>query len=140
MSRALAALLLSMPLACVTTQSSPSAQLSTEIFEDIPAPKDAVFRDRDSQSFSFRSKAFRCARFVYDAWSSHADTVRFFRENMIQPPYSWTLVRESPEREGSTRLVFAKGEDECVVDVDRLLHKTAQGSGVVIRVFVNYNR
>jgi hypothetical protein len=133
-------LLLAAAAGCVTTPESPSDQLSSQIFEDIPAPRDSVYRDRDAQSFSFRSSAYRCARFVYDSWAPHESVVAFYRDTMTQPPYSWTLAEDFSEKEGAARLVFTKGEDRCTVDVDRLLQKTSQGSGVVIRVRVNYTR
>ncbi|MGH7162327.1 MAG: hypothetical protein ACREID_02500 [Planctomycetota bacterium] len=126
--------------ACVSTSSSRSGKLSTDIFEDIPAPREASYRDAEGESFSYRCKSWRCGRFVYDLRGKEADATRFYRETMASPPYSWTLMEQQGEEAGSSRLVFAKNDDRCTVDIDRYVVGPQGNDSVVIRVRVNYSR
>lgn len=99
---------------------SPSRHLTSEPFEDLPAPRAAIYRDADSQSFAMRSQSFRCGRFLYDYPGPDADAVRFFKETMTQVPFGWTFEGEERAGEGSTRLKFTKRGDRCSIDVDRV--------------------
>jgi hypothetical protein len=114
-------LLASLPLlaACQTPRTTASA-LSTDIFEDVPAPRGAVYVDGQHESFSYRARTFRCGLFRYEWSASEADLVRFYKETMVAPPYSWAFAGEEAQSEGSTRLSFTKGDDRCTVDVDRV--------------------
>lgn len=132
----LAAVLLA---ACEATAPPPTQYLSSDVFEDIPAPKDARFRDSQGESFSYRSQTFRCAKFIYDYVGSDANVVQFYKETMGAPPYSWTLTKEDRTNEGATTLQFVKNQDTCTVDVDRVPRAT-QKRHVRIQVRVNSRR
>ena len=121
--------------ACKAPTSDPvSTRVQTEIFDDVPAPKTAVYRDRGAESFSFRTNAFRCGRFVYDYDESEENAVRFFKATMTRPPFSWKLTKEEREVEGSARLTFVKNDDRCTVNVQRIRGST------VLTVRVNYRK
>jgi hypothetical protein len=127
----------------VACASSPphGGNFSSDIFEDIPAPRTAVYREEAAESFSYRTPTHRCGRFRYDYQGSQSETVDFFRQTMTTPPYSWALVSEEAPAEGSSHLVFKKGEDRCTVDVDRREPKHgSDGENVWILVRVNYLR
>lgn len=111
--------------------------LSADIFEDLPAPREAVYRHNRAESFSWRGASFRCGRFQYDYSGAHADAVRFYQDTMTRPPYSWELVSEQKEREGSAKLQFRKGDDVCTVDVDFVERHVSLGDTVTILVRVN---
>jgi hypothetical protein len=132
----LAAVLLA---ACTTTAPPPQQYLGNDVFEDIPAPKDARYRDAKGESFSYRSQTFRCAKFIYDFVGSDAGVVQFYKETMGAPPYSWTLTKEDRTAAGATTLVFVKNQDTCTVDVDRVPRPT-QRNHVRIQVRVNSRR
>jgi hypothetical protein len=125
--------------ACETTPPPASTYLSTDVFEDIPAPKDARYRDAKGESFSYRSQTFRCGKFIYDFVGSDAAVVQFYKETMGAPPYSWTLTKEDRAGEGTTTLLFVKNQDTCTVDVDRVPLST-QKLHVRIQVRVNTRR
>ncbi|MHC4819000.1 MAG: hypothetical protein ACYTF8_13190 [Planctomycetota bacterium] len=125
--------------ACETTAPPPTRYLTSDIFEDIPAPKDARYRDFQGESFSYRSQTFRCAKFIYDFVGPDATVVHFYKETMSAPPYSWTLTNEDRTNEGSTTLQFVKNQDTCTVDVDRVPRAT-QKKHVRIQVRVNSRR
>ncbi|MHC4134504.1 MAG: hypothetical protein ACYS0K_05930 [Planctomycetota bacterium] len=132
----LAAVLLA---ACETTAPPPATYLNTDVFEDIPAHKDARYRDGKGESFSYRSQTFRCGKFIYDYIGSDATVVQFYKETMGAPPYSWTLTHEDRTTTGSTTLQFVKNQDTCTVDVDRVPRST-QRLHVRIQVRVNSRR
>jgi hypothetical protein len=114
---ALAALL---PLAACQSTQAPPAPLSTSIFEDIIAPRGAAYLQADGKSFSYRRPTFRCGRFSFDWQGAEADAVRFYKERMVAPPYSWAFAGDEGAQSGSTRLFFVKGDDRCTVDIDRI--------------------
>jgi len=122
-------------------RTPPPAYLSTDIFEDIPAPKGAEYLHEKRQSFSYRSRTFRCGRFLYTYLGSHEEVVSFYRETMTAPPYNWTLTDEDSRAAGSSRLTFEKHEDVCQVDLDRVPKPAPGGqNNVSIRVRVNYRK
>ena len=125
--------------ACEMTAPPPTQYLTNDIFEDIPAPKNARYRDVKAESFSYRSRTFRCAKFIYDYVGSDANVVQFYKETMGAPPYSWTLTKEDRTNEGATTLQFVKNQDTCTVDVDRVPRAT-QKQHVRIQVRVNSRR
>ncbi len=127
--------LLAMLAACKAPAPEPvSTRVHTEIFDDVPAPKTATYRDRGAESFSFRTSGFRCGRFVYDYDDSEEDAVRFYKATMTRPPYSWKLTKEERDVEGSARLTFVKNDDRCTVNVARIRGST------VLTVRVNYRK
>jgi hypothetical protein len=137
MKRALlAAILLA---ACEMTTPPPTRYLHSDVFEDVPAPKAARYRDAKGESFSYRSQTFRCGKFLYDYIGSDAAVVQFYKETMGAPPYSWTLTDEDRTSEGSTSLQFVKNQDTCTVDVDRVPRST-QKLHLRIQVRVNSRR
>lgn len=125
--------------ACESTPPAATTYLSHDVFEDVPAPKDAHYRETKGESFSYRSQTFRCGKFIYDFVGSDASVVQFYKETMGAPPYSWTLTREERTAEGSTALQFVKNQDTCTVDVDRVPRST-QKLHVRIQVRVNTRR
>jgi hypothetical protein len=137
--RAASLLALMMLAACQQPQKPGSTgALNPDIFEDLPAPKDAVYRDADNESFSYRGGSFRCGRFVYDFKGSQEEATAFFKETMTTPPYNWTLAGEDQPAAGTVTLVFTKNEDRCTVDVDRLASGARGKDQVVIIVQVNH--
>jgi len=125
--------------ACEMTAPPPTRYLTSDVFEDIPAPKDARYRDVKGESFSYRSQTFRCAKFIYDFVGPDATVVHFYKQTMGAPPYSWTLTNEDRTNEGATTLQFVKNQDTCTVDVDRVPRAT-QKKHVRIQVRVNSRR
>ena len=125
--------------ACEMTSPAPATYLSRDVFEDVPAPRDARYRDAQGESYSYRSQTFRCGHFIYDYVGSDAAVVQFYKETMGAPPYSWTLTGEDRTNEGSTTLLFIKNQDTCTVDVDRVPRST-QRLHVRIQVRVNSRR
>ena len=95
-----------------------STVLTDKIFEDLPAPATAAFEP--AGSFSFQGSAYRCGRFFYSFNGSVEECVQFYRGTMTQPPYSWTLTEETSAGPDTLHMVFAKGEDRCTLDLDRL--------------------
>ena len=58
-----ALLVVSFALLAVACQSNGQrSYLETDIFEDVPAPKGAVYLEDKGESFSYRSRTFRSAR------------------------------------------------------------------------------
>jgi hypothetical protein len=127
-------------LCLAACRNPPPSHLSTDVFEDIPAPRGARYIYKKNESFSYRSPSFRCGRFLYDLHGSDAPVVRFYRDTMTAPPYNWTLTGEDRRDAGSTRLVFVKEDDRCEVDVD-FVPKTPldRPENVTVQVRVNYN-
>lgn len=119
--------------ACAATKPS-GGSFSTDIFEDVPAPRTAIYRDAAHESFSYRTATHRCGRFRYDYTGSQSDAIEFFRQTMTAPPYSWAIESDEAPVDGSASLVFRKGDDRCTVDIDR------HADGVRILVRVNYLR
>jgi hypothetical protein len=117
-SALLAAALAALLAAACRAPHGPPPPLSTDIFEDVVAPRAATYLE--NKSFSYRTPTFRCGRFSYDWLGAEADAVRFYMETMAAPPYSWAFTGEDRFQEGSTRLFFSKGDDRCVVDIDRV--------------------
>jgi hypothetical protein len=121
--------------------AAPTAPLATDIFEDVPAPRGAAYLDRRLESFSYRAATFRCGLFAYDWHGSESDVIRFYKETMTTPPYSWTFSGQEGAEEGSTRLLFVKGDDRCTVDVDRVPRPGIENRDVLsLVVRVNYRR
>jgi hypothetical protein len=128
----------SLVAACASTTTQPGGSFSADIFEDIPAPKTAVYHETGAQSFSYATQTHRCGRFQYDYLGSQSEAVAFFKDTMTAPPYSWTLVSEETPAEGSALLVFTKGGDRCTVDIDR--HEPRHGSDAEnVRILVRVN-
>ena len=113
------AALLVLAAACKSSPP-PATPLSTTIFEDVLAPRGATYLDADGRSFGYRRPTFRCGRFAFDWQGPEADAIRFYKERMVAPPYSWTFSGEDGAQSGSTRLHFVKGDDRCAVDIDRI--------------------
>jgi hypothetical protein len=121
--------------ACKAPAPEPvSTRLHGEIFDDLPAPKTATYRDRGGESFSFRTSGFRCGRFVYDTEESEESSVRFFKSTMTHPPFSWKLTNEERDVEGAARLTFVKNDDRCTINVQRIRGST------LLTVRVNYRK
>jgi len=115
--------------------------MSADIFEDIPAPRTAVYVDHDNTSFSYRTETFRCGRFLFEYQGSDANVVDFYKRVMSAPPYSWKLLKEDSAAAGSTTLIFAKNDDRCMVDVDSVPKPSAaRQHNVEITIRVNYRR
>ena len=128
-------------LAACQSRPAPAAPLSTRIFEDIPAPRGVTYLEANFESFSYQTPTFRCGRFLFDWQGSEADAIRFYRETMTTPPYSWTFAGEDRVEEGSARLTFVKGEDRCTVDIDRIPKPgVAKQNNLTLAVRVNYRR
>jgi len=135
------ALAVAVLLAACTPPTQRSGRLSPDIFEDIPAPKSARYIYRQHESFSYRSKTFRCGKFLYEYQGDVDDAVRFFKDTMGNPPYSWTLADEVAPGSGSTTLVFTKNTDRCTVDIDRVPRpELKRQKNVEIKVRVNYRK
>jgi hypothetical protein len=134
--------LLALAAACKSSPP-PASPLSSEPFGDIVAPRGAIYREANGRSFAYRRPTFRCGRFEYDWRGPEADAVRFYKERMTAAPYSWTFSGGPGDEEetGSTRLYFVKGDDRCIVDIDRIPQPGVDGQdnlSIVIRV--NYRR
>jgi len=116
---------------------------SSEIFEDIPAPRSARVQTDKALSFSYRSDSFRCAKYVYKYSGEFRETVEFFRDVMTNPPYSWDLRTKDDQTAGPPRLTFRKSEEYCTIDI-RDLDGRSKASGaadddlVLITICVNY--
>ena len=121
-----------LPLLYVACQSKNEGYLNSDIFEDVPAPRGAVYLEDESESFSYRSRTFRSARYVYRYEGTPAEVITFYKETMTAPPYSWTFDREEGLREGSTRIHFSKTDDKCEVDVDQIARR--DNLNIVVRV------
>ena len=119
--------------------SSRPTYLSTDIFEDVPAPRDAVYMHNKHESFSYRTATFRSGKFLYAWKGTQPDAVAFFKQTMSAPPYRWTLTGDSTPVTGSTKLTFVKGADTCTVDIDNV-PRVQQRANVTIIVRVNYRR
>jgi hypothetical protein len=119
LARATAAAVLLLAAACKSTPP-PASPLSTTIFEDVVAPRGATYLQAAGKSFAYRRPTFRCGRFAFDWQGAEADAVRFYKERMVAPPYSWNFAGDEGAKSGSTRLFFVKGDDRCVVDIDRV--------------------
>ena len=133
-----AALLLA---ACESSDVRRSGALSTDIFEDIPAPKSAFYVHAHQESFAYSGKTYRCGRFVYEYQGDPANAARFFRKTMLTPPYSWSLLTEDSTEVGSYTLVFEKNEDRCTIDIDRVPKPDiGKKHNVHILVRVNYRK
>jgi hypothetical protein len=129
--------------ACRGTHSADTSasRLSTTIFEDVLAPRGATYLDADGQSFAYRRPTFRCGRFTFDWQGPETDAVRFYKERMTAPPYSWSFTGEDGAQSGSTRLHFAKGDDRCMVDIDRIPKPGVEKrDNLSIVVRVNYRK
>ena len=129
--------------ACSSTEEEAPASragmyLHTDIFEDVPAPKNAIYVGQDGHSFSYRTKTFRTGKFVYNWAGAQMEAVGFYRETMTTPPYSWTLTGEKALPQGSTELVFLKGEDRCTVGIDHV-PQLNRNNNIRIVVRVNYH-
>ena len=111
--------LLSLAAACQSPPAPPT-RLSTNIFEDVITPRGASYLTAEGRSFSYERPTFRCGRFAFDWQGNEAEAVRFYKERMVAPPYSWTFSGEDGADSGSTRLHFVKGDDQCTVDIDRI--------------------
>jgi len=115
----------------------PARVLSTEIFEDIPAPATARVQTDNAVSFAYHSESFRCAKYVYKYRGGVDEAVAFFRDVMVKPPYSWELRQEADLPSGHARIDFRKGEEFCTVDIRS--RETGNGDGLVlITIHVNY--
>jgi hypothetical protein len=130
---ALAVLALSM--ACESTSNGQGYYLHTDIFEDIPAPRGVAYKHAKHESFAYRSRTFRCGKFLFEWKGPQTECVRFYRETMTAPPYSWTLTEENTPGTGSTQLVFVKGYDRCSVEIDHVPQNQAlDNNSIVVRV------
>ncbi len=139
-TRLAAVALLSLAAACKSSQL-PASRLSTTIFEDVPAPRGAICLDADGESFAYRRPTFRCGRFAFDWQGPEADAVRFYKDRMTAPPYGWTFAGEDGAQSGSTRLHFVKGDDRCMVDIDRIPKPGVdKRNNLSIVVRVNYRK
>jgi len=128
--------------ACDTPTKAPDGEyLRTDIFEDIPAPRSAMYVHDHQESFAYSSDSYRCGKFIFRYEGSQADAVRFFKETMTSPPYNWKLTKEEQVARGSTVLAFLKNDDHCTVNLDRVPRpKQAQPHNVDITVRVNYRK
>jgi hypothetical protein len=136
----LLAMLVSASAACQSTAPKASP-LSATIFEDVLAPRGATYRQANGESFSHRTPTFRCGRFSFDWQGPEADAIRFYKERMTAPPYSWTFAGDQGAESGSTRLHFVKGEDRCTVDIDHIPRPGIDmQDNLAIVVRVNYRR
>lgn len=113
------AALLSLAAACASSPG-PGTPLSTNPFEDVIAPRGATYLHANGESYAYRRPTFRCGRFAFDWQGPEADAVRFYKDRMTAPPYSWTFSGDEGAQSGSTRLYFVKGDDRCSVDIDRI--------------------
>jgi hypothetical protein len=140
LARVAPAALLLLVAACKSTPPA-GTTLSTTIFEDVVAPRGATYLQADGKSFAYRRPTFRCGRFAFDWLGAEADAVRFYKERMVAPPYSWTFAGDEGAQSGSTRLFFVKGDDRCIVDIDRIPRPGAgMQDNLSIVVRVNYRK
>lgn len=139
LARALSVALLLGAVSCKSA-APPATPLSTTIFEDVVAPRGATYLHANGKSFAYRRPTFRCGRFVFDWQGAEADAVRLYKERMVAPPYSWTFAGDEGQS-GSVRLFFVKGDDRCIVDIDRI-PKPGIGmeNNLSIVVRVNYRK
>lgn len=113
--------LLSLFFVCACqSPAPPPTRLSSKIFEDVITPRNATYLEAGGQSFSYERPTFRCGRFAFDWQGPESDAIRFYKERMTAPPYSWRFTGEDGAESGSTRLHFVKGDDRCMVDIDRI--------------------
>lgn len=118
-----------------------ASPLSATIFEDVLAPRGATYLQANGESFAYRRPTFRCGRFSFDWQGPEADAIRFYKERMTAPPYSWTFAGDEGAQSGSTRLFFVKGDDRCVVDIDRIPKPGIEKrNNLSIVVRVNYSK
>ena len=128
-------------LAACRSSPPPASRFSTMPFEDILAPRGATYLDANGASFAYRRPAFRCGRFAWDWQGPEADAVRLYKERMAAPPYGWTFTGEDGAQSGSTRLHFVKGDDRCIVDIDRIPKPGIEKrNNLSIVVRVNYRK
>ena len=130
-------LFLALVAAGCQTAPEPGRVLSTEIFEDIPAPATARVQTDNAVSFAYHSESFRCAKYVYKFRGTVDEAVSFFREVMVKPPYSWELRQEADLPSGHARIDFRKGEEFCTVDI-RTREAGNRSGLVLITIHVNY--
>ena len=118
-----------------------SRYIRDEPFEDLPAPKDSVYRDRQRESFSYSSESFRCGKFLYDYEATPEETVAFFKQTMTKPPYGWKIEDERwrPD-DGIANLTLLKNSDRCTIEVRRVKVARDARPKVAIEVRVNYTR
>ncbi len=109
-----------------------------EIFEDIPAPKNARVQTDEAASFSYLSESFRCAKYVYRYEGESAEAVAFFESTMTRSPYSWTLEELAELPAGHDRLTFRKGEERCVVDIQTKEARARSADSITITIRLNY--
>ncbi len=137
-------------LACVAVtaatltgcQSAPAKQgrFSNRIFEDLPTPKDAVYRDNDWESFSYQGDTWRSGRFHFTYRGSEERAVAFFTRTMTDPTYGWTLENEDRRSVGSSKLIFSKSGDRCTVDIDASARSGREDAQLQIYIRVNHRR
>jgi len=112
--------------------------LSTEIFEDIPAPATARVQTDKAVSFAYRSDSFRCAKYIYTFEGEVEEAVAFFSDVMVRPPYSWDLRHEAELPVGHALMNFRKGEEYCTVDIRARDSRPEDADLVLITICVNY--
>ena len=141
MSRPLLSIAAVIALAACQSSPPPASRLSTTPFEDVIVPRGATYLDANGESFAYRQPTFRCGRFTFDWQGPEADAIRFYKERLTAPPYSWTFVGEDGAQSGSTRLHFVKGDDRCMVDIDRIPKPGIEKrNNLSIVVRVNYRK
>jgi len=135
-------LVAALALAVACKSHPPKASpLSTQPFEDVIAPRGATYVTANGRSFAYRKPTFRCGRFVWDWQGAEAEAVRFYKDRMTAPPYSWTFAGEEGAESGSTRLFFVKGPDRCIVDIDHIPRPgIGMETNLSIAVRVNYRK
>ncbi|MFH1021931.1 MAG: hypothetical protein V1809_00910 [Planctomycetota bacterium] len=86
---------------------------------DVPVPRD--FALVPAQSFASESKGFRLYLLTYEGEAGVEAICRFYKDQM--PISNWKLKTTSGTFE-SMRLDFEKGNEECVVVIERKGRKT----------------
>ena len=127
---------------CAACQSGGGVSriLTTDVFDDIPAPRTARVKTDEARSFSHEqtSGAHRCAQYVYQYVGESEEAVAFFEQTMSRPPYSWELVKIAELTAGHDQLTYRKGDETCVVDIRTTESKDDEGDDITITIRVNY--
>jgi len=135
----LAALCVAQFAACETPPAdSGSVYITNESFEDLPAPKDALYQTAKDESYAYRGKGFRWGQFVYLYDAELEQAVGFYKEVPTQPPYSWTLGGVSYQDSLKTAIIqMSKNEDRCRIEIRRITPENAEATRLKIVVRLN---
>ena len=134
-----AALCVAQFAACETPPAdSGSVYITNESFEDLPAPKDALYQTAKDESYAYRGKGFRWGQFVYLYDAELEQAVDFYKTVPTQPPYSWALGGVSYRDSLKTAILeMNKNEDRCRIEIRRISPDKAETTRLRIVVRLN---